>query len=121
MLSLTQRTLGAVRNGSTADGARVGAWAVIKGNAPAKTHSSFNISALTDNGAGDYTLSFSRAFNATAYAVVMMPTGILSQWVHNGTDDTNVPTSTTVRIFTLNVGGALVYQDPTTAMIVGEY
>jgi hypothetical protein len=93
---------------------------VIKANAPASLHSAFNVSSLTDNGAGDYTLSFARAFNATAYAVVMMCTGVASQWVHQGTDDTVVPTATTCRVFTLNVGGALTYQDPTTVMVVGE-
>ena len=51
----------------------VKAWARIDGNqAPASLTDSFNVSSITDNGAGDYTINWDTDFANTTYSVVGM-------------------------------------------------
>ena len=44
-----------------------GAWANIKGDGTASINDSVNVSSLTDNGTGDYTLDFTNSFNGINY------------------------------------------------------
>ena len=41
-------------------------WISFEGRSTVSTHDSFNHSTLTDNGTGDYTLTFTNAFRASA-------------------------------------------------------
>ena len=49
---------------------RAKAWINFNGTGTAAINDDFNISSITDNGTGDFTISFSNAFSNTNYAVV---------------------------------------------------
>ena len=49
----------------------VRAWINLKGDGTTAIRDSFNISSLTDNGTGDYTIAFTTSFSDTNYCVVI--------------------------------------------------
>lgn len=57
-------------NFDTAGGNACKAWANFNGTGTVAIRASFNVSSITDNGAGDYTLNFTTALSDTNYAVV---------------------------------------------------
>ena len=117
---LRLRTLGGVAHGEALG--QVAAWAVIQAGTTGKLHSSFNIASLTDNGAGDFTVSLQRSMNATAYAIfIMAAAGGTGQVTPGWVDVGNPPTASTVRLITTNNAGTNTDFDPTTVALVGEY
>lgn len=81
----------------TAIGTLCRAWVNFNGTGTVAIRASFNVSSITDNGAGDYTVNFTTALPDTNYAVFGMtayPAGVCEQ--------TNSPIRTTsaIRIFT---------------------
>ena len=51
----------------------VRAWVNIKGTGTVTIRASYNVSSITDNGAGNYTINFTTAFEDTSYASVCSP------------------------------------------------
>ena len=117
---LRLRTLGGVTHGESTG--QIAAWAVIQAGTTAKLHSSFNVASLTDNGAGDFTMTYVRAMRASAYAVfIMAAAGGTGQVAPGWTDVGNPPTATAVRVISPNNAGTNTDFDPTTVAVVGEY
>lgn len=57
-------------NFDTAGGNAVKAWVNFNGVGTVAIWAAFNISSITDNGVGDYTINFTNAFNNSNYAVI---------------------------------------------------
>jgi len=119
---LSPRYVGALRNATPIPDIDVKVWAVIGGTPDAKLHSSYNVTSLTDNAVGDFTLTFQQAFvNASNYAVLGMfgnVTASLSRgniYVRQAT----LPTSTSCRTINIDAGGAAFDADPTMIFCVG--
>ena len=59
------------------DGTEIGqlarAWMNFSGSGTVSIHSDFNINTLTDNGTGDYTITFSNSLSSANYSVVTSP------------------------------------------------
>jgi hypothetical protein len=85
------------------------AWVNFNGDATPAIRASYNVSSITDNGTGDYTVNFTNAFADTNYAVVSSPW----EWVgiNAGTGffvkSTTISTSS-VRGTFLNTAGSTV-------------
>ena len=98
----------------------LGMWAVVGGGTTMKIHSSFNVSALTDNGTGDFTLAMVVPF-ASASEYVCLSSQACGNFAASHIDDTNPPTASTVRIVTVSDGvGAFVDRDPVTVVALGR-
>ena len=86
------------------------AWVNFNGTGTVAIRASFNVSSITDNGTGDYTVNFTTALPDANYSVVGMSsskagvesTGIITEeW-------TTVPSTTAVRVYVINrLGSAL--------------
>jgi hypothetical protein len=89
------------------------AWVNFNGTGTVAIRASYNVSSITDNGTGDYTINFTNALADANYSVTgsgfesqgSFVTGTFS--VRSGT----APTTTSVRGTTVSFAGA--YQDPT--------
>ena len=99
----------------------IGMWAVVGGGGTMKIHSQYNLASLTDNGVGDFTLSYVIPFaSASDYAVVggLVHTSPVSpcQGV------ANPPTASTVRMLSFDPANpaAAVDFDPVTVLCVGR-
>lgn len=57
-------------NFDTAGGNAVKAWANFNGTGTVAIRASYNVSSITDNGTGDYTVNFTTAISDTNYAAV---------------------------------------------------
>ena len=78
------------------------AWCVFTGTGVVTIRASYNVTSVTDNGAGDYTINFSTAFSSADYAAVAMgPQGTMT-----GISTTAAPTTTACRIFCKTDDGA---------------
>ena len=51
------------------------AWVNFNGTGTVTIRASYNVSSITDNGAGNYTINFTTAFEDTSYASVCSPSG----------------------------------------------
>lgn len=93
-------------------------WAVIQAGGTSKLHSSYNVGSLTDNGAGDFTLTYVIPFaSASDYAVI----GSANTTVVNAfTEASSPPAAGSVQIRTINTSNASVDSDPTTVIAVGR-
>ena len=102
----TRRILGSIHNGWAHRDTLPRAWATINGGDGTLVNS-FNVSALTDNAAADFTLTWQLAFNGTEYVVAGMgkPQVVNSMGVM-GVSNLSPPTSTSIRVF---------YRNPDTA------
>lgn len=94
---------------------------MIQAGTTAKLFTSYNIASFTDNGAGDFTLSFTVPFaSASEYAVVASSFYGADTRSTAYTSQTTQPTATTINILTLSAGGGGVDNDPTTVLCVGR-
>lgn len=78
------------------------AWVNFNGTGTVAIRRAFNVSSITDNGAGDYTVNFSTAMPDADYVVVGIG-GLLGTGSNSGSslkyrDDLVVPTTTSVRV-----------------------
>lgn len=94
----------------------VKAWVNFNGTGTVAIRASYNVTSITDNGTGDYTVNFTTAFQdanyswATSAASANTGTGTtISPWAQ-------VPTTTTFRFATFN-GGQSAYQDASYASV----
>ncbi len=103
-------------NFDTAGGNAVKAWVNFNGTGAVAIRASFNVSSITDNGTGDYTVNFTTALADANYATVL--TGGNSGGLVTFMADANTaPTTTAVRIRTANSTFALADQAITNAVI----
>jgi len=76
------------------------AWVNFNGTGTVAIHASYNVSSITDNGTGDYTVNFTNAFSDANYAFV---TGSNSRSAGNDgpvilQDPANAPTTSAIRL-----------------------
>jgi hypothetical protein len=63
------------RNNSVEIGTLCRAWVNFNGTGTVAIRASFNVSSITDNGTGDYTINFTNAFADANYAITATGTG----------------------------------------------
>lgn len=106
---------------------RAKAWLNFKGSSTVAIRDSFNISTLTDNGTGDYTIGFTNSFSNTNYCVV---TGGYNSnngdgiWNSVGSNTTNAypagVATGSVRLNTYNNGGSPQDQQAVYVAVFGD-
>lgn len=57
------------------------AWVNFNGTGTVAIRSSGNVSSITDNGAGDYTVNFTNAMPDANYSIIGMPSNTINNWV----------------------------------------
>jgi len=83
------------------------AWVIFGGGNGTAIRESFNVSSITDNGVGDYTVNFTTAMPDANYAVACMAGGTSRVgWSRLG--DTPAPTTSAYRIYVANSGGTVL-------------
>lgn len=83
------------------------AWVNYKGTSTQSVRASFNVSSVTYNGTGDYTVNFTNALTDANYSVVTTwGNGSTRDW--NGFSSLGAPTTTTLRLFQSTNAGAAV-------------
>jgi uncharacterized protein (AIM24 family) len=88
------------------------AWVNFDGTGTVAIRASYNVSSITDNGTGDYTVNFTTAFADTNYAAVVTSNALASSVV-GGTGTT----SSTTALQVLSVRPGVGYQDSTTMSV----
>jgi hypothetical protein len=71
------------------------AWCVFNGTGTPSILASYNVTSITDNGAGDYTINFTTNFSSANYAAVAMG----AQGSMAGISTTAAPTASACRVF----------------------
>lgn len=100
----------------------VGAWASIIGAATAGLRTSFNVGSLTDNGTGDWTLTFLRAFDTANYVVCGINKDAAGAFQSVRASTVTAPATTSVRVVSYaDLAPTQLDSDPTTVMCVGSY
>lgn len=90
----------------TENGTLCRAWVNFNGTGVVSIRQSFNVSSITDNGTGDYTVNFSNAMSDANYSVTgtagqtTSAIGVLALFSNSGAAN---PSTTAVRIFTRNM------------------
>ena len=86
------------------------AWVNFNGGGTAAIRDSANITSLTDNGTGDYSLNFTNSFGAGNYSVGSFCAYSLGGGVHSVTGDntTGDPTSSNIRVRTKNQASTII-------------
>jgi hypothetical protein len=82
--------------GGTQIGTLCRAWVNFNGTGTVAIRASFNVSSITDNGTGSYTVNFTNAMPDANYALVATTDSNLSRVA--GYDSANSPTTTSCRI-----------------------
>ena len=77
------------------------AWVNFDGTGTVAIRASYNVSSITDNGTGDYTINFTNALANANYVLTGMNNDGNGFSVH-GANGTTAPTTTAQRIFTRN-------------------
>lgn len=80
------------------------AWVNFNGSGTVAIRTSFNVSSITDNGVGDYTINFT---NALASADYTWSSGVTWSTTYGGlvfVDNTYPPTTTSLRIYSQSTG-----------------
>lgn len=74
------------------------AWVNFNGTGTVAIRASFNVSSITDNGTGDYTINFTNAMTDTSFSVVAMPGSGSAINNYAAAEKSDVRTSSSVRI-----------------------
>ena len=99
---------------ATAYGCR--AWVNFNGTGTVAIRASGNVSSITDNGTGDYTVNFTTAMPDANYCISGTSSSNLTNNVRTiAVTEAALPTTSSVRVFTQNDGGA--QQDATSNSI----
>lgn len=94
-------------SGGTEVGAFCRAWVYFNGQGTVAIQDSFNVSSITDNGTGDYTVNLTNAISANHACVGMSGTGTTAGYRNINTSSTTAPTATTHRLISSSqVSGA---------------
>ena len=87
---------------------RAKAWVNFNGTGTVAIRVSFNVSSITDNGTGDYTVNFTTALADTNYAAVATSGGTSSAWLIRDYSDATSRSASAIRFATAsNAGTAL--------------
>jgi hypothetical protein len=95
------------------------AWVNFNGTGTVAIRSSYNVSSITDNGTGDYTLNFATALTDANYSTVGMTGGTGSSFVIR-IPDTAAQTTTSQRVWTLSTASALQDQSYISVAVFGN-
>lgn len=88
------------------------AWVNFNGTGTVAIRSSYNVSSITDNGTGDYTVNFATALADANYVTIMMSRGAQDFYQSD-----SAQTTTTVRL-RINDAGGSAYDSALTAVAV---
>ena len=81
--------------GTTEQGQLCKAWVNFNGTGTVAIRASYNVSSITDNGVGDYTVNFTTALADTNYSVVGASGNVVAQYGAYLLDNSQVRTRTT--------------------------
>jgi hypothetical protein len=89
------------------------AWVNFNGIGTVAIRASYNVSSITDNGVGDYTVNFTSAMSDANYATVVTGNGQLVTDYNNNfcAPYGQVPTTSAVRICSVDSGGVISFRD----------
>lgn len=88
------------------------AWVNFNGTGTVAIRTSFNVSSITDNGPGDYTINITTALIDGDYSIALAARGDSSYVCAEGIKAATIPATTNFRIGTISgPSGALVYAD----------
>jgi hypothetical protein len=120
---IANRIPGPAQPGEIAPESQVGAWAVIGASPTAKLHTSYNISGLTDNGAGDFTLTFQRPFASASHYAIFGGGGAAANRSTMYVDGSagNLPAAGSMRILSFAFNSTGSDDDPLTAFAIGQF
>ena len=79
------------------------AWVNFNGTGTVAIRASFNVSSITDNGTGDYTVNFTNALPDANYAINVTTSG--DGWIGATRQQSTAPTASAVRIASFTGGG----------------
>jgi hypothetical protein len=85
------------------------AWVNFNGTGTVAIRASYNVSSITDNGTGDYTVNFTNAFADTNYVISGTAMNSLASANLFFSPATTAPSTTALRLITLSTGFA--FQD----------
>jgi len=89
------------------------AWVSWNGTGTPAINASGNVTSITDNGTGDYTVNFTTAMQDASYAVAVTGTTTLSVSYGVGSiTNATAPTTSAVRLLFLNFVGGVAANDP---------
>ena len=94
--------------GTTEQGQLCKAWVNFNGTSTVAIRASYNVSSITDNGTGDYTVNFTTALADANYAVAWSFGGIAGLLTGRTYEDTTARTALLVRLITANNAGGLL-------------
>jgi hypothetical protein len=80
------------------------AWVNFNGTGTVSIRASFNVSSITDNGTGDYTVNFTNAFSDTNYVITGTAMNSLASANLFFSPVTTAPSTTALRLITLSTG-----------------
>ena len=90
------------------------AWVNFNGTGTVAIRSSFNVTSITDNGVGDYTINFTTAMADTEYALVGAGGATALAYAEIHVSSLTAPTASAVRIHTVSQNsGNPTYTDHT--------
>ena len=90
------------------------AWVNFNGTGTVAIRASFNVSSITDNGTGNYTVNFTNAMTDANYCVQATGTDVTEAGVESAAD----MTTTTVKIRTHNSGGTAIDREVVSVTIL---
>ena len=84
------------------------AWVNFNGTGTVAIRDSFNVTSITDNATGDYTVNLTAAMDNANYAVVCTghQTSTDASYRNAQPSETNPPTTTAIRIYTIYVSAS---------------
>jgi len=80
------------------------AWVNFNGTGTPAIRASYNVSSITDNGTGDYTVNFTNAFTDANYAITGTAMNSLASANLFFSPATTAPSTTALRLITLSTG-----------------
>lgn len=101
--------------GTTEQGQLCKAWCNFNGTGVVAIRASYNVSSITDNGTGDYTVNFTTALADTNFVVTAIGNGFAAT-EDTGAVRTGTRTTSSIQIRTTN-GSATAFVDVTAAQV----
>ena len=94
------------------------AWVNFDGTGTVAIRSSFNVSSITDNGVGDYTVNFTTAMPNANYVIAGVAGGVNAGGDIESADQVTARTTSLVRIYTVNNNGTSLIDCPQVNVVV---
>lgn len=113
--TLQSSTAGVPTQFNDGNGTQVGtlcrAWVNFNGTGTVAIRASFNVSSITDNGTGDYTVNFTTALSDTNYSAVVSAGAQANSTLTNTIATISVASSSTARITVFNTSNSGIDRD----------